>query len=257
MKILFESFVAAFSMYSKIPMPQIDWNEKNMRYSFIFFPVVGAVIAFILDLLFLVFQYFELSSVFFAAAAVFINVMITGGIHLDGYCDTTDALNSYKDQEEKLRILKDPNVGAFAVIYTSAVLLLQFAAWYETYLTPDFFFLVLVSFILSRSMAALAVISFPCVRNTGLASIFAGYASKKTVRTIICLIALSCVAAMLYVSVIVGSIAVLFIVLSFYLFYLMAQKYFGGITGDLAGFYIVVSETGILLISAIAGGVML
>ncbi|RJE48565.1 MULTISPECIES: adenosylcobinamide-GDP ribazoletransferase [unclassified Dehalobacter] len=257
MKTLYESFVAAFSMFSKIPMPQIDWNEKNMRYSFIFFPVVGAVIAFVLYFLFLLLEYFRFSPVFFAAAAVFINVMITGGVHLDGYCDTTDALNSHKDQEEKLRILKDPNVGAFALIYTSVILLLQFAAWYETYLKPDFFFLVLVSFVLSRSMAALAVVCFPCVRKTGLASIFAGYASKKTVRIISCLIVLLCVAAMLYVSMIVGITAVLFIMLSFYLFNRMVQKHFGGITGDLAGFYIVVSETGILLISVIAGGVRL
>ncbi|MCM1567217.1 MAG: adenosylcobinamide-GDP ribazoletransferase [Dehalobacter sp.] len=257
MKILYESFVAAFSMFSKIPMPQIDWNEKNMRYSFIFFPVVGAVIAFVLYFLFLLLEYFGFSPVFFAAAAVSINVMITGGVHLDGYCDTTDALNSHKDQEEKLRILKDPNVGAFALIYTSAVLLLQFAAWYETYLKPDFFLLVLVSFILSRSMAALAVVSFPCARDTGLAAIFAGYASKKAVRIISCFMALLSIAMMLYVSVIIGIIAVLFIMLSFYLFNLMVQKHFGGITGDLAGFYIVVSETGILLISAIAGGVIL
>ena len=38
------SLIIALSTYSKLPMPQVDWNEDNMRYSMCFFPVVGLVI---------------------------------------------------------------------------------------------------------------------------------------------------------------------------------------------------------------------
>ena len=38
MKVL-ESIVVAFSMYSKIPMPHIEWNKENMKNVLCFFPV--------------------------------------------------------------------------------------------------------------------------------------------------------------------------------------------------------------------------
>ena len=41
---IFNSLIIAIAMYSKIPMPQAEWNEKNMRYAMCFFPVVGVVI---------------------------------------------------------------------------------------------------------------------------------------------------------------------------------------------------------------------
>ena len=44
MKSLWNSFIVAFSMYSKIPMPRADWNKENMKYSMCFFPWVGLVI---------------------------------------------------------------------------------------------------------------------------------------------------------------------------------------------------------------------
>ena len=41
---LIGSFVIAFSMYSRIPMPRMDWTEERMRYALCFFPLIGAVI---------------------------------------------------------------------------------------------------------------------------------------------------------------------------------------------------------------------
>ena len=37
---LLRSLAIAISMYSKIPVPMVDWNEKNMKYAMCFFPVV-------------------------------------------------------------------------------------------------------------------------------------------------------------------------------------------------------------------------
>lgn len=39
-----QSLIIAFAMYSRIPMPRADWNDKNMRYAFCWFPVIGLVI---------------------------------------------------------------------------------------------------------------------------------------------------------------------------------------------------------------------
>ena len=63
-----------------------------------------------------------------AAGFCLVPVWVTGGIHLDGYADTCDALASYGDTAKKLAILKDPHCGAFAVIrlcsYFAAYLML-------------------------------------------------------------------------------------------------------------------------------------
>ena len=42
--IALETVIVAFSMFSAIPVPQIRWNERNMRWSLCAFPLVGAVI---------------------------------------------------------------------------------------------------------------------------------------------------------------------------------------------------------------------
>ena len=44
---LANSFKIAFSMYSKIPMPQSEWSKENMRYVMCFLPLIGAVIGFL------------------------------------------------------------------------------------------------------------------------------------------------------------------------------------------------------------------
>jgi adenosylcobinamide-GDP ribazoletransferase len=42
-------------------------------------------------------------------------IIITGGIHMDGFLDTQDALSSYQPRERRLEILKDSHAGAFAI----------------------------------------------------------------------------------------------------------------------------------------------
>jgi adenosylcobinamide-GDP ribazoletransferase len=199
---------------------------------------------------------FAISPALFAVLAVAVPVLITGGLHLDGFCDTSDALSSQKDREEKLRILKDPHVGAFAVIYTFTVLLLQFGAWYQLFLTPVYILPVLISFVLSRILISLAVVTFPCARDSGLASIFAGYASKKAVRNCLILYLLVCAVTMIFFHPLGGAVIMAGVLLSFLWFRTMVNHQFGGITGDLAGFYLVICETGVLLIAAGLGGIL-
>ncbi|MDY5112348.1 MAG: adenosylcobinamide-GDP ribazoletransferase, partial [Bilifractor sp.] len=107
MKSLFESFIVAFSMYSKIPMPHIEWSEKSMKYSMCFFPWIGLVIGLLEYLWFLLCGRTGVSDLLRSSIAVAIPLLVTGGIHFDGFLDTTDALSSWRTREERLRILKD------------------------------------------------------------------------------------------------------------------------------------------------------
>ena len=110
--IVLQTIAVAFAMFSAIPVPQFEWNEKNMRYAMCAFPLIGVVIG----AAWCVCGALPLPGLAKAAGFALIPVWITGGIHLDGYADTCDALSSYGDREKKLEILKDPHCGAFAVI---------------------------------------------------------------------------------------------------------------------------------------------
>ena len=43
MRRIYNSFVIAFSMFSKIPMPRCDWSREHMNYAMCFLPWIGAV----------------------------------------------------------------------------------------------------------------------------------------------------------------------------------------------------------------------
>ena len=41
---LLKAMAIAFSIYSKIPVPQFEWKEEDMEYMMCFFPWIGGVI---------------------------------------------------------------------------------------------------------------------------------------------------------------------------------------------------------------------
>ena len=107
-KTMFESLDVAFSMYSAIPMPQVMWNEQNMKYMLGFFPLIGLVQAALLIGWVYLAQALSVGTVLFAAVAALIPLFVTGGIHLDGFCDTVDALASHQTREKKAGDFKGP-----------------------------------------------------------------------------------------------------------------------------------------------------
>ena len=116
MKSVWNSCKAAFAMFSKIPVPQADWSKENMKYMFCFFPFIGAVIGAASLLVARAGWHFGFGNGFLTMVLVMVPVVITGGIHVDGLLDTSDALSSWRDREKRLEILKDSHIGAFAVI---------------------------------------------------------------------------------------------------------------------------------------------
>ena len=129
---LVKSLAVALSMYSKIPVPAVEWKEENMKYAMCFFPVVGVAVGILQYLAAAVLLGLtDCGAVLFSAVMTLIPVLVTGGIHLDGFADTTDAIASWGSKEKKLEILKDPHTGAFAVIGLCCWFLFTFALWSE------------------------------------------------------------------------------------------------------------------------------
>lgn len=122
------AFFMSLGMFSAIPCPYRFWDEKARRLMLVFLPVVGLVIGLIWYGLYLLMQKADIPLPLQAAALMLYPYLITGFIHLDGFMDTSDALLSRRTLEEKLRILKDPHTGAFAVISVAGFFIICYAA---------------------------------------------------------------------------------------------------------------------------------
>ena len=102
MKSLWNNFKVAFAMFSKIPMPRADWTKENMKYMFCFFPFIGTVIGGLTMLVAYLGLRFGYQPGFVTAVLVLVPVFVTGGIHVDGLLDTSDALSSWQERSRRL-----------------------------------------------------------------------------------------------------------------------------------------------------------
>jgi len=123
-----QAFFMSLGMFSSIPCPYRPWNERARRLMLVFLPPVGLVIGLIWYGLYLLTDLTGIPLQLQAAVLMLYPYAITGLIHLDGFMDTSDAILSRRPLEEKLRILKDPHTGAFAVISVAVLFVVCFAA---------------------------------------------------------------------------------------------------------------------------------
>lgn len=236
---MLESFIIAFSMYSRIPMPRVNWTERGMKYSMCFFPLVGAVIGMCNVGVFYGMQALSFGRVCMAVFLTALPVLLNGGIHMDGFLDTVDARRSYKPKEERLKILKDPHAGAFAIIYGGVYFLLMFGLFCEieaTQMTALAF-----GYVYSRILSGLSVVAFPKAKKEGTVAAFAD-AAQKRVKGILIVQAVVCGAVWIWVNPLYGIVCMAVGALVFVYYYFMSKKQFGGITGDLAGYFLQLCE---------------
>lgn len=253
MREFFKAFAVAFSIYSKIPMPRFEWAGKDMRYHLCFFPLVGAVIGGLEFLWLVIWRSLCFSQILYLCGGLVIPVLVTGGFHIDGFMDTMDAVHSYKTREEKLEILSDPHIGAFSVI-SLAVLVLLCLGFGSEVRSADGAVAVCFSFFISRSLSGLSVVLFPKAKKSGMLASESETSSARIVAA--CLIAelLFALLAEFLITWHLGKAAIFSTAaqaVSFIFYYFFAKRQFGGITGDLAGFFVCVSELSSVIASSL------
>ena len=96
-----------------------------------------------------------------------------------------------------------------------------------------------LALVLERALSGLAVASFPMAKNTGLAHTFATAADRTTVHRVLMVLASLLSAALLALG---GWALVLAAFLVFARYHVVSDKQFGGITGDLAGWFLQKAE---------------
>ena len=239
------SMMIVFSMYSRIPVPQVQWTKERMKYAMCFFPLIGAVIGLMEYGAILLFR--TMGFPFLAQILpVVIPVAVTGGIHMDGLLDVIDAKSSHGETEKKLEILKDPHTGAFAIIGCGIYFLLYLAFFME--MRPVMIPAFCITFVITRALSGLSVVTFPMAKKSGLAAAFSDGAHKRVVGTVMVLyliISLLAVWLLTGVPAVLGVFAMSSAVFLYY--YYMSKREFGGITGDLAGYFLQVLELALVI----------
>lgn len=247
---LMNSFFIAMSTYSRIPMPQAEWNEENRKYVICFFPFAGVIIGAAAILFVRLMENTAAGDIFKAAILSVIPVIISGGIHVDGYMDIMDAFHSYLPKEEKLRILKDPHIGAFSVISLLTYYIVYIACIAEIDF-DRYLLLFALSFVLSRTLSGIGAVYFKSAKSDGMLYSFSSVSHKKTVRAVLIIIFSACAAAAVVSGNTAGALMCAADILVFLYYKHKAYKELGGVTGDAAGWFLQLSElAGAIVIAA-------
>lgn len=239
-------------MYSVIPMPRFEWDSDDMKYHLIFFPWVGAVIG-LLEWAWMQLcgsGLVEIPAVAAAAVGTAVPLLVTGGFHMDGYLDTMDAIHSHQSRERKLEILKDPHIGAFAVIRGFIYILLYLAAF--AVMAPGRAFAAFCgAYFFARAMSGLSVLSLPSARKDGMLHTESVRSDRKMVKIFLWLELAVCAVWMLCRSPGRGALLLAAGGCCFLRLRHVSRREFGGLTGDLAGWFVTMTELVLLIVSAV------
>ncbi|MBR1674699.1 MAG: adenosylcobinamide-GDP ribazoletransferase [Eubacterium sp.] len=247
-----KGLLTAFSIYSKIPVPRVKWDDKYMKYSLVFFPFVGAVIAGLLYGWELLCRELGCGGLLRICVATAVPLIVTGGFHVDGYMDTMDAFHSYKSREEKLEIMSDPHIGAFSVIMLALYYIL-FIGFYSEIGSINDVILVGGGFVISRALSAFMVVFLKPARGDGMLKYFNDTAGKAVVVVFVAveMTALNVLLAVFISPVILIETAVAVLFALYYKY--RCYKELGGVTGDTAGYFVTVTELLMCMTVAIYG----
>jgi adenosylcobinamide-GDP ribazoletransferase len=249
---ILKSLLIAFSLYSRIPMPQFEWQEDEYGHAISFLPLVGLVIGAAEIGMWKLCLYMGAPVFVKAVALCLVPLVITGGFHLDGYMDVCDALSSYSGPERSLEIMKDPHIGAFAVIGLARFGLLfltgAYLLVYGNGEAPVYMFALLFVFV--RALCGVMSLVLPKAKKDGMLAVETGHGGSVDFTFLTFQAAASGV-FIIYMNLTAGTIV--FAALMCFCFYYayLCKKKFGGVTGDTAGMFIVRGELLGLLVLAV------
>ncbi len=264
-----QAFFMALGMFSSIPFPYRPWNEKARHLMLVFLPLVGLVIGFLWYGLYRLLGWSDIPLQLQAAVLLLYPFVVTGFIHLDGFMDTADAILSRRPLEDKLRILKDPHAGAFAVISVVILFILCFASMLSIMEQLNFkqaldiaeddpmLSLILIP-VITRCCSALAVLAGKPIAHSQYSVAQEG---KKSVAEIAAVVMIGIVVMLVALSLGAGflieksTFSVVIVLTGAVIAYLAAisnsVKQLRGVSGDLAGYALTIAEAFALVILAL------
>ncbi len=242
LKKLLYSFVIAFSFLTSVPFPFLDkikYDEENISFSLIFYPVVGLFFGLILFFSTKLLLYIKLNPSLITLAIITIPYLLNKFLHFDGLCDTIDAFLPNKTKEERLKILKYTNTGSFAIGVLILFILLKFELIKIFFTGIELLPLLIIIPVFSRySMVFLSFISkYP--RKNGTAFFIVGKVNINTfLLSTMFFLLINLVFLILFFSfnnLIIILFQIIFIFIFTFFFKIYSNLKIGGVTGDVLG----------------------
>ena len=227
---------------------QENWTVEDFGRSVKSFPLVGAVLGACYALvayclcIWLPTLGWEVPRHLSGVLLLLLPLLLTGGLHADGFMDTMDGVFSGRSRERKLEIMKDSRVGANGVTSFVLLLLLNWAILLDMppfWLVPALF----VMPVIGRCMMVGAITCFPYARPEGMGKAFAEYAGKKSLWLAFFLTAV-CVAPWGPLAGAAFLVSAVFTVC----FARYITGVLGGLTGDVYGALTLLNEVQVLLV---------
>lgn len=261
MKKYFKGFLMAISMFTVIPLPRYEWDDEGGKNIMKFYPAIGLIVGLIWYGVFRLLNLLGASIMVITAITLITPFILTGMLHLDGYMDVCDALLSRRDKQEKLRILKDPHTGAFAVISVAMLFVVNFSGVYTVIsnsikdnainnINTSAVGLILIP-IISRSLMGYLLLSKDSMKGSSLGAFFKQGTGRVDRFILLSSLIISSIIS-IFIFKIYGVIMSLAMILVSTFLVNSAAKEFDGMSGDSAGYGLVIAETiGVLILSFI------
>ena len=153
---LFKDILSALMVLSVIPIAwdKISETPPEFERSFWAFPIVGFILGFISGVIFLISYYLNLPIIISVPLAVMAGIIITGGLHEDGFSATVQAFKTGKDRKQILELLKNPNTSIYGTLFLIILVILKISALVSLGMASHWyvFSAFIVSFTIGRSM---------------------------------------------------------------------------------------------------------
>lgn len=224
------NFLLALQFLTVFPLKPKEFSEKNAAGSMVYFPLVGLTLAVILMVTAKLMVFLGLGDLAICTLVVALLAVLTGGIHLDGLADTSDAFLSRKNKDDMLAIMRDSHIGAMGVLGLIFTVFFKISLLYSLSGALRGISLVLMC-VLSRWSMVLSMFLFPYARQEGKAGVFMQGITRSIfiLSTVITLLIAFCAWQFkgLLMMLIAGLVA--------YVIDLFISRKINGLTGDTLG----------------------
>ena len=249
-----QSFLIGLQFLTRIQLQkQTVWTEESFGRSVRYFPLVGLVLgicyglaAFAMAIVPQVYG-FHFPEHIRTFILMLLPVILTGGIHCDGFMDTVDGIFSGRDRERMLEIMKDSRAGSFGVVAMILLLLGNYAALLDMpaeWLTSA----MVVMPVIGRLMMAGVVSCCKYARPEGIGKAFAQYNNARSFLWVL----MYSLVLVSFLSV-AGLIAIFACGIFTAIFCYFIDKKLGGVTGYVYGAVCILNELLVLYVYVIIG----
>ncbi len=240
-----QKFLIALQFLTILPVKiKSKIKEKDFGDSLIYFPVIGALIGLVLVLTLSVFA--SLPHLVTVVLIMISSIIVTGGIHLDGFADTCDGFYGSRPKEQILKIMRDARIGAMGVIGIVSLLLLKFTLMASLPKNILWKLLIMMA-VFSRWSQGIACYMSSYAREEGKAEYFITHSSKKGFFAG----GFFVMALFMLLMQFKGLVLMFFALFPVLLFITYVKRKIGGMTGDTIGATSEIAEVGILLFALI------